>query len=150
MLSAPGPIEAVTARVARRRVALAKAVAAWTRACSLRPWMNGIRSWSWSRAWPMPATLPWPKMPRAAGMSRRRAPSATECWAARYLTMAWATVRRTVRSGEAGMGPVSSGVWSPGAAVEHDRLDLGHLLHGGTGPLLADAAALEAAVGHEV
>src|SRR5512132_4396816 len=150
MLSAPGPIEAVTARVARRRVALAKAVAACTRACSLRPWMNGIRSWSWSRAWPMPATWPWPKMPRAAGTSRRRSPSATECWAARYLTMAWATVRRTVRRGVTVMGRSPFNGLSPGPAVEHDRLDLGHLLDGGAGARLADAAALEAAVRHQV
>ena len=78
MFIAPGPIDAVTARVARRRECLANPTAAWTRACSLRPWMNGIVSFSWSRAWPRPATLPWPKMPRVAGISRRRSPSATE------------------------------------------------------------------------
>src|SRR5260370_1042147 len=37
MFSAPGPIEEVTAKVACRRLGLANAVAAWTRACSLRP-----------------------------------------------------------------------------------------------------------------
>ena len=44
MFIAPGPMDAVTARVARRRECLAKPIAAWTRACSLRPWMNGIVS----------------------------------------------------------------------------------------------------------
>ena len=96
MFSAPGPIEEVTARVARRRLCLANAVAACTRACSLRPWMNGMASLSWSRAWPSPATLPWPKMPRVAGTSRRRWPSATEYCRDRYVTTAWATVSRTV------------------------------------------------------
>ena len=42
MFIAPGPMDAVTARVAWRWLCLANAVAAWTRACSLRPWMNGI------------------------------------------------------------------------------------------------------------
>src|SRR5438034_11673163 len=34
--------------------------------------------------------------------------------------------------------------------VEHDRLQLGHLVDGRARPLLADAAPLEAAVGHRV
>ena len=44
MFIAPGPMEAVTARVACRLLCLANAVAAWTSACSLRPWMKGIAS----------------------------------------------------------------------------------------------------------
>src|SRR5919109_3900241 len=67
--------------------------------------------------------------------------------------MAWATVSRTVSLGMCrppavllvGLGP-----WLPGPAVEHDRLGLGHLGDGGAWSFLADAAALEAAVGHEV
>ncbi len=50
MFIAPGPMDAVTARVLWRWLCLANAVAAWTSACSLRPWMNGISSASWSRA----------------------------------------------------------------------------------------------------
>ena len=102
MLSAPGPIDEVTARVACRRLCLANAVAACTRACSLRPWMNGITSLSWSSAWPSPATLPWPKIPRVAGISLRRWPSATEYCRDRYVTTAWATVSRTVCLGIVG------------------------------------------------
>ncbi len=39
MLVAPGPIDAVQAKVARRRLALAKPTAWCTVACSLRDWM---------------------------------------------------------------------------------------------------------------
>ena len=46
MFSAPGPIEEVTASVACRRLCLANAVAACTRACSLRPWIKGMASLS--------------------------------------------------------------------------------------------------------
>src|SRR5512132_4729787 len=67
--------------------------------------------------------------------------------------MAWATVSRTVS-----VGMASASCWAagrarprlPGAAVEHDRLGLGYLGDGGAWSLLADAAALEAAVGHQV
>jgi hypothetical protein len=92
MLSAPGPIEAVTASVACRRDALAYPDAMCTSACSLRPCTNGIASLSWSNAWPRPATLPWPKMPSVAGTNLRRRPSATEYCLDRYVTTAWATV----------------------------------------------------------
>src|SRR6185312_11197144 len=143
MLSAPGPIEEVTARVARRRLYLANAVAACTRACSLRPWMNGIASLSWSRAWPSPATLPWPKMPRVAGTSRRRWPSATEYCRDRYVTTAWATVSRTVW--EVIVSPSL-----PGPAVQDHGLDVGHLGDRRAGAFLADPACLQPAVGHEV
>src|SRR5919199_6289768 len=66
--------------------------------------------------------------------------------------MAWATVSRTVSVGMGQPPAVLLGARPrlPGPAVEHDRLGLGHLGHGGAWSLLADAAALEAAVGHEV
>src|SRR5215831_7552841 len=144
MFSAPGPIEEVTARVACRRLCLANAVAACTRACSWRPWMNGIVSLSWSSAWPSPATLPWPKMPRVAGTRRRRWPSATEYCRDRYVTTAWATVSRTV------CWVIVGSFLLPGPAVQDDGLGVGHLGHRGAGAFLADAARLQAAVGHEV
>src|SRR5215213_1069445 len=49
-----------------------------------------------SRAWPIPATLPWPKMPKQPANSRCSTPSDSEYWAARNLTTACATVRLTV------------------------------------------------------
>src|SRR5687767_9431193 len=66
--------------------------------------------------------------------------------------MAWATVSRTVSLGMCrppAVLLVGSAVL-PGPAVEHDGLGLGHLGHGGAWSFLADAAAFEAAVGHEV
>ena len=43
-----------------------------------------------------PATLPWPKMPQVAPISRCRSPSRSVYWAARKRTSAWATVSRMV------------------------------------------------------
>src|SRR6478672_905487 len=159
MFRAPGPMDAVTASVACRWFALAKPDATCTRACSLRPWMNGRSSEYWSSACPRPATLPCPKMPRAAGMSRRRWPSVTLYCRDRYSTSAWAVVRRTV--GEVmvfswrALGSRSREGWhrgrrSPGAAVEDDGLLLGHLRDGGAEAFLADPGRLEAAVGHQI
>ena len=64
MLAAPGPTEDVQAYICLRRFCFAKPIAACAMPCSLRP-MRMIR-WpgSSSRAWPMPMTLPWPKMPK--------------------------------------------------------------------------------------
>ena len=43
----------------------------WTIACSFRAWWYGMRSGastlSCRSAWPMPATLPWPKIPNTPG-----------------------------------------------------------------------------------
>src|SRR4029453_7786009 len=66
--------------------------------------------------------------------------------------MAWATVSRTVSLGMvwSSCGAAGARAALPGPAVEHDRLGLGHLGDGGAWSFLADAAALEAAVGHEV
>src|SRR6266540_4180103 len=140
MFIAPGPMEAVTASVARRRACLAYPAARWTSACSLRPWTKGITSENWSSACPSPATLPCPKIPSVAGMRRRRSPSASVYWCDRYLTMAWATVIRTT-----GMDPPS-----PGTAVQDDGLGFGHLRHRGAWTFLAQAAALQPAVRHQV
>src|SRR4051794_5689700 len=147
MLSAPGPMDAVTARAARRWEALAKPLAMWTRPCSLRPWMNGRVSEYWSSACPSPATLPWPKIPSAAGIRRRRSPSATLYCLDRYRTSAWAVVRRIARLF---VMSFSFSTTSPGLAVQNDGLFLGHLRDGGAEAFLADARGLEAAVGHEV
>src|SRR5215212_611632 len=71
----------------------------WTKACSLRPRMYGSASGSsssaWSKAWPMPATLPCPKIPKQPAKSLCSSPSDSEYWALRNLTSACATVRRT-------------------------------------------------------
>jgi hypothetical protein len=53
MFVAPGPMEDVTASVALRRRAFAKALAMWTSACSLRPCTNGSSSWYSSRRSPV-------------------------------------------------------------------------------------------------
>src|SRR3954451_17132781 len=50
---------------------------------------------SCSSAWPTPATLPCPKMPKQPGMSRCRTPSRSLYWLARKRTSAWATVSRS-------------------------------------------------------
>src|SRR4029450_14143156 len=65
--------------------------------------------------------------------------------------MAWATVSRTVSLGMvwSSCGAAGARAALPGPAVEHDGLGLGHLGDGGAWSFLADAAALEAAVGHE-
>src|SRR5207302_11337228 len=97
-----------------------------------------------SSAWPSPATFPWPKMPSIPGTSRRRSPSLTLYCLPRYSTTAWAAVTRTVPMvslPDRGMR---------GSAVQHDRLPFGHLGDRRPGAFLADAAALEAAVGHQV
>ncbi len=44
----------------------------------------------------MPATLPWPKMPKAPAMRRCSTPSRSEYWLDRKRMVAWATVRRIV------------------------------------------------------
>src|SRR3954464_11646747 len=68
--------------------------------------------------------------------------------------MAWATVSRTVLPERLllMMGLRRRGRFGrlPGLAVQDDRLLLGHLGDGGARAFLADAAALQAAVGHEV
>src|SRR6476620_3643798 len=46
----------------------------------------------------MPATLPWPKMPKHPAKNLLRSPSRSTNWLARNRTVAWATVSRTVGS----------------------------------------------------
>src|SRR5258708_21558230 len=120
----------------------------WAKCCSWRPWMDGSSSESSSRAWPSPATFPCPKMPSAAGTRRRRAPSARLYWVARYLTTAWAVVSRTVLCEVLIMAGFLRG--SPRAAVDDDGLFFGHFGDGRADTFLADAAALQPAIGHQV
>src|SRR5258705_8972461 len=87
-------------------------------------------------------------MPSAAGTRRRRAPSARLYWAARYLTTACAVVSRTVLCEVLIMAGFLRG--SPRAAVDHDGLFFGHFGDGRADTLLADAAAFQPAVGHQV
>src|SRR5215203_993303 len=47
-------------------------------------------------AWPTPATLPWPKIPKHPAKKRCSAPSRSTYWFARKRTSAWAIVSRTV------------------------------------------------------
>src|SRR5512133_3065169 len=159
-----------------------------TSACSLRPWMNGSSLLSWSNAWPSPATFPWPKIPSAAGISRRRCPSATEYCRERYVTRACATVSRTVPRDVLPM--IRTPIWIaplaalaprgsrnvaayfvvalrkrvptppqhgaadpiclPGPAVQNDRLEIRHFFDGPAWSFLADSAALEPAVRHQI
>src|SRR3954454_15469779 len=87
-------------------------------------------------------------MPSAAGIRRRRALSARLYWAARYLTMACAVVSRTVLW----VVLIMAGFLrdSPRAAVDDDGLFFGHFGDGRADTFLADAAALQPAVGHQV
>src|SRR5882757_5474123 len=107
MLVEPGPMLAVTAHACSLSFCLAYAAAVCTIACSLRP--NTYRSpgsvpalaaWisSCNSAWPMPATLPCPKMPKQPAKNLLRSPSRSTNWLARNRTVAWATVSRTVGS----------------------------------------------------
>src|SRR3954447_13300306 len=106
-------------------------------------------------------------MPMAAGMSRRRSPSATLYCRDRYSTRACAVVRRRVAARAAGLPVMSFSLMcneSRGTRPEPeaqrwgvtraDRADDGlllrHLRHGCPEALLADAEGLEAAVGHQV
>src|SRR4030095_11661311 len=110
--------------------------------------MNGSSLLSWSNAWPSPATFPWPKIPSAAGISRRRCPSATEYCRERYVTRACATVSRTVPRDVLHMKRTPFCL--PGPAVQDDRLEIRHLFDGPAWSFLADSAALEPAVRHQI
>jgi hypothetical protein len=73
MFVARGPMELVQAIMRRRRLALAKAIAAKPIACSLCARKVGSRSHASYNASPIPATLPCPKMaktPTNKGTSR--------------------------------------------------------------------------------
>lgn len=100
MLAAPGPTEAVAAKVARRRCIRANPTASCTIACSLRAWWYGsspgCSTWSCLIACPSPATLPCPKMPKMPGIVRSRTSPSTVHWLARNSTSAWPTVMRRV------------------------------------------------------
>ena len=109
MLVAPGPIEVVQARVDNRLRIRANPAAACTIPCSLRPWRYGTEppaSSASSSAWPIPATLPCPKMPKQPSISRCRTPSRSVRCAARKRTTAWPTVSL--------MGPAPFRVARPG------------------------------------
>ena len=100
MLVAPGPTLLDTAYVCSRFRIRAKATAECTMACSLRPSTYGSAPGSsisaCSSAWPRPATLPWPKMPKQPSKNLCSTPSdSLYCWL-RNLTVAWATVSCTV------------------------------------------------------
>src|SRR4028119_341070 len=58
-------------------------------------------------AWPMPATLPCPKMPKQPAKKDVSAPSRSTYWFARKRTSAWAIVNRTV------IWPPPLSLWSP-------------------------------------
>ena len=75
MLVAPGPIDVVQAIMRRRRLALAKAMAACAMPCSLWARKVGKLSRAPCSASPMPDTLPWPKMAHMPAKSGTRAPS---------------------------------------------------------------------------
>src|SRR3954454_16936694 len=57
-----------------------------------------------SRAWPTPATLPCPKIPKQPGISRCRTPSRSLYWLARKRTSAWETVSRIVPTSSTSSG----------------------------------------------
>src|SRR5258705_3975012 len=87
-------------------------------------------------------------MAGAGGTRRRRAPSARLYWAARYFTIACAVVSRTVLCEELIMAGFLRD--SPRAAVDDDGLLFGHFGDGRADTFLADAAALQPAVGHQI
>ncbi len=91
MFVAPGPIDDVQASVDSRFFIRAYATAACTIPCSLRAWWYGTPS-SCSSAWPTPATLPWPKIPKQPAIRRCSVPSRSLYWLARKRMSACATV----------------------------------------------------------
>src|SRR4029079_5263261 len=87
-------------------------------------------------------------MPSAAGIRRARCPSATLYWAARNFTTAWAAASRTGVPEVlivAGFPSVS-----PRPAVDDDGLFFGHFVHSRADTLLADTAALQPAIRHQI
>src|SRR5919198_390966 len=92
--------------------------------CSLRAMWYGIRSAYCRSAWPRPATLPCPKMPKQPASSRCSCPSRSLCWLARNSTRACAMVSRRVGLLVIGLLPVRPGavhplVPHPGPAAAH-------------------------------
>ena len=87
MLVAPGPMEDVQAKVRRRLLALANADARCTPDCSLRTGMYGKSGFCWS-ACPMPAMLPWPKIPSMPAKNLCCWPSRSTYWFFKKLTSA--------------------------------------------------------------
>ncbi len=107
MFVEPGPMLAVTAHAWSRSFCLAYPAAVCTIACSLRPSTyrspgsvpaRSASTSACSSAWPMPATLPCPKMPKQPAKNLLRSPPRSTYWLARKRTTAWATVSRTVGS----------------------------------------------------
>src|SRR5262249_6750878 len=92
----PGPIELVQAIMRRRRLALAKAIAARPIACSLCARNVGSRWRTSYSASPTPATLPCPKIAKTPANKGTSRPSTSLVCAARYRVSAWAIVRRIV------------------------------------------------------
>ena len=83
MLLAPGPIELVHAIIRRRRLALAKPIAARPIACSLCARKVGNAARAAYSASPSAATLPWPKIAQTPANSATSAPSSSPRCAAR-------------------------------------------------------------------
>ena len=86
-----------------------------------------------SSAWPTPATLPWPKMPKHPAISRRSTPSRSLYWLARNRTRAWATVRRIVTSSRFLLGQMCRRL-STGAERQLERVAAGRGRHGSRTP----------------
>jgi hypothetical protein len=75
MLSAPGPIDEVATMIWRRRLALAKPMAASAMDCSFWPRQVGKVSFTASSASDRQVTLPWPKIAKTPGNSISFLPS---------------------------------------------------------------------------
>jgi hypothetical protein len=77
MFRAPGPMDEVAIMICRRRLALAKPMAASAIDCSF--WPRQVGSWSCtaSSASDRQVTLPWPKMPKSP---RKRLLLAVDQW----------------------------------------------------------------------
>ena len=99
MFVAPGPIDVVQAIVAVRRIARAKPVEACTIDCSLRGWWYGRSCAVLDQRLAQPGHVAVPEdAPDALDeplLARRRS---SLCCTCRYLTMAWASVRRCLVS----------------------------------------------------
>src|SRR5690242_7796722 len=88
-------------------------------------------------AWPMPARLPWPKIPSVPAKNGVRTPSRSTFWAAKKRTSAWATVARTGSCGWALIerAPHMTNQWrlqrstSSGDLPRDERLEVGERRH---------------------
>ena len=83
MFVAPGPIDEVAIISCRRRLALAKPMAASVIDCSFWPRQVGSRSCTASSASDRQVTLPWPNIPKTPANSGTRWPSISVNWCVR-------------------------------------------------------------------